>query len=185
MTYWRATVERPEGGGWIEVGVFGTPDTPGEGSARYLSADAPRDAARLLLSHVWPTNLAEYNKRKDGDKWRDAIRANTGIADHRITIDVCEAYRWSLNGKPAPEPQVFTVAELRLADVRTEVQNLADARAKLEELTAQVRQLRGDVRHQEWRVEQAREEAVRAGVEEPEVAKASRLPRQPRKPRNR
>lgn len=114
MTYWRATVERPDGaGGWTVVGVFGTRGTPGEGSARHLHGDTPLDAAQLLLGHVWPVNLAEFNERKDAGRWADWDKARTGIADHRITVDVDESRLWSVgHGKPVPEPRTFTVAEI-------------------------------------------------------------------------
>lgn len=182
VPYWRAVVERPDGaGGWIQVGVYGTPDTPGKGIGRYLHAATPMDAARLLLSHVWPVDLGEFNQRKDPGKWMYE-QALTGIAEHRITIDVCEENRWSfLDDQTLPGPQTYTVAELRLADVRTEAQALAASRAKLKELTDQVRQARGEVRHKEHRIRFAREEAVRAGVDGAQVAKAARPPRQPRK----
>lgn len=185
MTYWRATVQRPDGaGGWTTVGVFGTPDTPGTGTARYLHGDTARYAAQLVLSHVWPIDLEQFNKREhDSGKWVDRDRAYTGIAEHRIIIDVCEEYLWSVPGRTAPPPQTFTVAELRLADVHTEVLAFAEAKARLAELTDQVRLARGDVRHKKWRAEEACKEATRAGVAETDIAKARRLPRRPTKPK--
>ncbi len=182
MTYWRATVERPDGaGGWTTVAVFGTPDTPGNGTARHLHGDTPLEAAQILLRHVWPINLADFNKRDDIGMWRDEREAKTNIADHRITIDICEANRWSHHGDP-PEPLSVTVAELYLAEVRTEVAELAAKQARLAELTEQVRRARGDVQHGRWRVTHAKEDATRAGVAEAEVRKAGRAPRRPAKP---
>lgn len=183
MTYWRATVERPnDDGGWTVVGIFGTPETPGSGSSRYIHGDTALDAAQLVLDHVWPVNLAEFNERKDPGRWRDEHQARTGIADHRITVDVDESNRWSVGyGRPVPEPFTVTVAELRLAEIRTQAAALADARVKLQELTEQVRKARGDVRHFTYLKERAAENAACAGVPEPDVTKASRTPRQPRK----
>ncbi len=183
MTYWRATVERPDGaGGWTTVAVFGTPDTPGNGSARHLHGATPLEAATILLRHVWPVNLADFNLRKDLGKWRAERAAKTDIADHRITIDVCAENRWSHFGE-VPEPLVVTVAEMRLAEVRAEVAELVANQAKLAELTEQIRRARGDVQHGRYRVDAAKEEAVRAGVDEAEVKKAGRVPRAPVKKR--
>lgn len=183
MPYWRATVERPDGdGGWVTVGVFGTPDTQDRGSARYINGETALDAARLVLRHVWPVNLAEFNQRKDMGKWKDECEANTGIADHRITVDIDESNRWSVQyGQPVPEPLTITIAELRLVELRADAASLADARAKLKALNEQVHQARGDVRHFTYRTEQGAEKAIRAGVAESDVAKARRAPRRPRK----
>lgn len=178
MTYWRATVERPDGdGGWTMVGVFGTADTPGNGSSRHISGDTALEAAQLVLTHVWPVNLAEFLQRDDvPGRWRDEREAKTGIADHRITLDVDPARRWSV-GYDQPEPLTVTVAELRLAEIRAEAAALADAKAKLKALSDQVRQARSDVRHRTYRTEEATREATCAGVAASDVAKARRLPR--------
>lgn len=58
---------------------------------------------------------------------------------------------------------------------------LAEAKAKLKALSDQVRQARSDVHHYTYRTNEAADEATRAGVPEPEVTKARRLPRPPRK----
>jgi hypothetical protein len=185
MTYWRATVERPDGnGGWVVVGVFGTMDSPADGSGRYISGATALEAAHLVLSHVWPVDLAEYLRRDELDRWKDRIKANTGIADHRITVDVDPARRWSVDSdQPVPEPLTITVGELRLAEVRAQAAAYAEAQAKLKALNEQVRAARADVKHGKWRIEEAAQVATRAGVPEPDVAKASRPPRQPRKKR--
>ncbi len=182
MTYWRARVERPDGnGGWTVVGVFGTPDAPSAGIGRHLHGATALDAVQLLLRHVWPVNLSELNDRADPEKWRDKRAAQTGVADHRIVVDVPEANRWSLQGKALPDPQTFSVAELRLAEVRAEVAELAAAKVKLKELVEQVRRARSDVQYRKYRVERTMEEATCAGVAEADVAKAGRVPRRPRR----
>lgn len=80
-------------------------------------------------------------------------------------------------------PLTVTVAELRLAAIRAEVSALAAAKATLKDLTEQVRQARRDVRSHEFRAGEAAEEATRAGVAAPDVAKARRAPRRsPKKP---
>lgn len=183
MTYWRATVEKPDGtGGWIVVGVFGTSDTPGVSTARHIHGDTALQAAQLVLAHVWPVDLTEFLKRDDPGRWKDRLEANTGIADHRITLDVDPERLWSVGyDQPKPEPLTITVAELRLAEVRAKAAGLAAAKTKLKDLSEQVRQARSAVRHHTYLTEEAAEEATRAGVTAPDVAKASRPPRQPRK----
>lgn len=178
MTYWRARVERPDGdGGWTRVATFGTPETPGKTSARYLHGDSALAAAQLLLSHVWPVNLTEHNQRYDPDRWRDARLAETGIADHRITVDVDETNLWSIRDDTGPLTLTITVAELRLTAIRTAVAQLVAEQAKLKELTEQIRIQRSEVRGQAYRKRTAQEEAVRAGVDPAAIAKASRAPR--------
>lgn len=185
MTYWRATVEKPDGsGGWIVVGVFGTSATPGVGvsTARYIHGDTALEAAQLVLVHVWPVDLTEFLKRDDPGRWKDRCEVNTGIADHRITLDVDPERLWSVGyDQPKPEPLTITVAELRLAEVRAEAAALAAAKTKLKDLSEQVRQARSDVRHHTYLTEEAVAEATRAGVVASDVAKARRLPRSTRK----
>lgn len=96
MTYWRATVERPDGdGGWIVVGVFGTADTPGIGTSRHISAGSAFEAAQIVLTHVWPVNLEESLKSSNEPGWwRIQTEAKTGIAEHRIRLDVDPAREW-------------------------------------------------------------------------------------------
>ena len=66
--YWKVTVERPDGdGGWTLVGVYGTDDSPVSGTGRHLHGDTPADAAQLLLSHVWPIDLATFNRYQGTD----------------------------------------------------------------------------------------------------------------------
>lgn len=183
MTYWRATVEKPDGtGGWIVIGVFGTSATPGVSTARHIHGDTAFQAAQIVLAHVWPVNLEEFLKRGDPGRWKDRFEANTGIADHRITLDVDPERLWSADyGQPQPEPMTVTVAELHLAEVRAKAAALAAAKATLKDLSEQVRQARSDVRHHTYLAEDAAAEATRAGVAETDVAKASRPPRQSRK----
>jgi hypothetical protein len=183
MTYWRAKVERPDGnGGWITVGVFGTSATPGTGTARHIHGDTALEAAQLVLGHVWPVNLDEFLKRDDMGRWKDRFEANTGIADHRITLDVDpERLWWSSDDRPKPEPVTVTVADLRLAEVRARAAELAAAKFKLKTLQEQVKLARSDVTHYTYLTQEAAEAATRAGVAAPDVAKASRPPRQPRK----
>lgn len=183
MPYWRATVEEPDGGGgWVVVGVFGTSATSGIGSARHINGDTALEAAQLVLGHVWPINLAEFLKRDDPGRWRDEGEAKTGIADHRLTLDVDPERGWSAGyGKPPPEPLTITVAELRLAEIRVEVKALAEAKAKAKALGEQLREARSDVRHRTYRLEDASSEATRSGVAASDVAKASRPPRRARK----
>lgn len=182
MTYWRATVERPDGnGGWVTVGVFGTADTPGSGASRHIHGDTALDAARLVLSHVWPVNLDDFLKSEgEPGRWRARDAAKTDIADHRITLDVDPARLWSAAASQ-PEPVTVTVAELRLAEIRDGVAGLAAAKARLDALNDEVRRARADVRHLAYRVEEAVDEATRAGVPEPAVRKARRQPRRTRK----
>jgi hypothetical protein len=183
VTCWRATVEKPDGaGGWTVVGVFGTSASPGSGTARHLGGDTPLEAAQTVLGYVWPVDLAEFLQRDDPGRWRDRHVAGTGIADHRITLDVDPERLWSVGyGRPQPEPLTVTVAELRLAEVRAKAAALAVAKAELKGLIEQVRRARGDVRHHTYLTEEAVEEATRAGVAVPDVAKAVRPPRQPRR----
>lgn len=180
MTYWRARVEKPDGnGGWTLVATFGAADAL---SASYIHGDTALEAAQLVLGHHWPVDLVAFNRRDDPGKWNDERAANTGIADHRIALDIEESRRWSVrSGQPVPEPAAFTVAELRLETLRAEAAALAEARAKLKALTDQVRRARRDVEHRRYRTEHAAEEAIRAGVAEPDVARASRPPRQSRR----
>jgi hypothetical protein len=162
------------------VGVFGTPEASGSG--RYIRGDTALEAAQFLLGHVWPVDLAEFNKRDDPGKWRYKHEARTGIAGHRITVSVDDSNRWSVGyDRPVPEPLTVTVADLRLAAVRAEVAALVDAQAKLKALTEQVRRARDDVRHFKYRVGAAAEEATRSGVAVPDVTKAGRPPRRSRK----
>lgn len=179
MTYWKATVDKPDGaGGWITVGVFGTPETPGQSTARYLSATSAVEAIKTVFRHVWPIDLYEYNKRSDPAKWQDREDAHTGIADHRITVEVNESDRWSVGyDKPLPEPLTMTVGELRLAEIREQVAATAEAKTRVKELTRQLAVARGDARHHAWRREESMRDAVRAGVPEQDVAKAARMPR--------
>lgn len=183
MTYWKATVERPDGeGGWVVVDVFGVRDHPAPGSARHLHGDTAHDAAVLLLGHVWPVNLAAFLQAKDDvGRWAADREAKAGIADHRITV---EPHSWSVNfGQPSPPAATFTVAELRLDAVRAAAAELAKAQAALKQLTAQVRRARSDIDYQKYLLTQAGEEAKRAGVDEPAVAKAGYRPRRPPKTR--
>lgn len=176
MTYWKATVERPDGeGGWVVVDVFGVREHPAGGSARHLHGGTAHDAAELLLGHVWPVNLAERLEAKDDPgRWAADREAKVGIADHRITV---EPHSWSVNfGQQAPPAATFTVAELRLDAVRTAAAALARAQAALKELTAQVRRARGDIYYQKFLLRQVGEEAKRAGVDEPAVTKAGYRP---------
>jgi hypothetical protein len=176
MTYWRARVEKPDGtGGWTLIATFGVDAGPG---ASYIHGDTALAAAHLVLGHHWPVDLVAFNRRDDPGKWNDYPAANTAIADHRIALDIEESRRWSVpSGQPVPEPATFTVAELRLETLRAEAAALAADRAKLKALNDQVRLARRDVEHGKYRVEHAAEEALRAGVAEPDVAKASRPPR--------
>lgn len=184
MTYWRVRVERPDGdGGWTLVGVFGTSGAPGISTARHLSSSTALGAANLVLGHVWPVDLEEFLKRDDPGRWKDRRDAETGIADHRITLDVDPERLWSSDHGES-KPLTITVAELRLHQVRAEAAALAAAKAKLKELNDQVRKARNDVHHRTYVLENVVEEATRAGVPEPDVAKASRPPRQPRKKRS-
>lgn len=181
MPYWRATVEKPDGaGGWVVVGVFGTPATSGIGTARHLSATTALEAAQTVLVHVWPINLAEFLQREnDPACWKEEREAKTGIADHRITLDVDPERRWSVgHDQPQPETLTITVAELRLAEIRAEVASLAEAKAKLKALNEQVRRARSDVRHYTYRIKETATEATRAGVAAIDVSKATRPPRQ-------
>jgi hypothetical protein len=183
MTYWRATVERPDGdGGWVVVGVFGTPDTPGNGIARYLHGDTALAAAQILLTHVWPFELGSpVDPNNPGTWWADKVRAYTGIADHRITVEVDDSKPWSIPpGQAWLGPFTVTVAELRLMEIRAQVAALADARATLKELSEQVRRARSDVRICKFRMEEATREALRAGVAERDVTQAARTPSRPR-----
>lgn len=181
MTYWRAMVERPDGtGGWVVVGVFGTSGAPGISTARHLSSSTALEAANLLLGHVWPVDLEEFLKRDDPGRWKDRRDAETGIADHRITLDVDPERLWSADYGEA-KPLTITVAELRLHRVRAEAAALAGAKDKLKELNDQVRKARNDVHHRTYVLENVVEEATRAGVPETDVAKSSKAPRRPRK----
>jgi len=138
VTYWKATVERPDGeGGWQLVGVFGTPTSKATGTGRHLHGDTPLDAARLLLSHVWPINLSEPGRYERPDVWTRDREASTGIADHRITIEVGDR-KWDLEyGKERPEPLVITVAQMQLDAIRRLVAESVTASAKAAELAAQ------------------------------------------------
>jgi hypothetical protein len=180
--YWRATVERPDGeGGWVTVGVFGTKATPGNTSARYLHGDTALAAAQLLLSHVWPIDLTEFNKRDDVGKWRFYRDAKKGIAGHRVTVEVSEEHRWSVDyGKPVPPPLTITVAELRLAAIRERAAELVAARAELKELTEKLAKARANVRYHKSLTTGAQEEAEAAGVDQVEITRAARPPRQRR-----
>lgn len=185
MTYWRATVEKPDGnGGWVVVGVFGTSATPSVSTARHVHGDTALEAAQLVLAHVWPIDLTEFLKRdvNDPNRWKDEREAKTGIADHRLTLDVDPERLWSAGyGQTKPEPLTVTVADLRLTEVRAKASALAAAKARLKDLNEQVRRARSDVRHHTYLSETAEEEAARAGVAEIDVAKARRPPRQSRK----
>jgi hypothetical protein len=182
MTYWRATVERPDGeGGWTVVGVFGTKDTPGKGTARHLHGDTALDAAQLVLDHAWPINLQEHNENDDPGKWRNyyAVRE---IADYRITLDVTEDNHWSWRGDgPLPGPQSFTVAELRLTAVREKAAELAAAKEKLAEITEQARRAREEVRFAQSLLGGLTDRADRSGVPKDLTAKAARVPRRRKK----
>jgi len=182
VTYWRATVERPDGEDtWTTIAVFGTKDTPGNTSARYLHGDTAVAAAQLLLSHVWPVDLTEFNKRTDPGKWTFYNDARKGIAGHRITVEVTEEHRWSVDyGKPVPDPLTITVAELRLIAIRDHAAQLVDARAKLKELTAQVAKARADVRFHKSLTDRAQRDATDAGVASADITRAARPPRQRR-----
>lgn len=179
MIYWKATVERPDGaGGWTLVGVFGTEDSPVPGIGKHLHGDTPLDAAELLLSHVWPVDLAAFNRDDFADRWVRERQAKAGIADHRITVEVSDR-AWSLPyGTTAPEPLTVTVAELRLIEVRKMVAESVEAVARAAELSKQARTARADAQHSKWRIENAVQEAARAGVDPAELAKAKRVPRQ-------
>jgi hypothetical protein len=183
MTYWKATVEKPDGtGGWQLVAVFGTDAYPHGGTGQYLHGDTPLDAAKLLLSHVWPIDLREPGRYDNNpNRWREDQAASTGIADHRITIEPGER-KWDAPfGAERPEPLVVTVAEMQLAQIRHLAAEAVAARTKADELTGQARAARLDAQHALWRIEQAREGAVRAGVDPGELTKAKRMPRRPKK----
>jgi hypothetical protein len=181
MTYWKATVEKPDGnGGWEPVGVFGTDASPVKSAGRHLHGDTALAAAQLLLSHVWPIDLGEPGRYEKPDRWKRDQDAKTGIADHRITVEVGDR-NWDLDyGKPQPKPLAITVAELRLIEVRQMVAGSVEVTAKAAALTAQAKAARQDAQHAKWRIQSAVEEATRAGVEPAELAKAKRVPR-PRK----
>lgn len=182
MTYWKATVRRPDGaGGWDVVGVFGTDDSPVAGTGKYLHGDTALEAAQLLLSHVWPIDLATFNKYDGADRWKMERQAKTGIADLCITVEVGDR-KWDVPyGQPTPEPLTITVAELRLIDIRRMVAESVAASAKAAELARQARIARNDAWYAKRCIEGAVEEATRAGVDEAAVTKAKRVPRAPRK----
>lgn len=179
MTYWKATVAKPDGaGGWTVVGVFGTDDSPVDGTGKYLHGETALDAAKLLLSHVWPIHLASFNQYVEDDRWVRQQQAKTGIADHRITVEVSDRPYSVPYGQTAPDPLTITVAELRLMEVRQKVAESVALAARAAELASKAEQARGDARQAKWRVEQAVEEAQRAGVDAAELVKAKRRPRQ-------
>lgn len=178
MTYWKATVEKPDGaGGWELVGVFGTDDSPRVGTGRHLHGDSALDAARLLLSHVWPVDLSEPDRYDKPGVWRRDNEAKTGIADHRITVEISDRpYNMPYGTKERPRGLVITVAELHLLAVRDQVTARVKAQAHADELTKQARTARADAQHAKWRVESAIEEATLAGVDPAQLASAKRAP---------
>lgn len=178
MTYWKATVEKPDGnGGWEPVGLFGTDSSPVKGTGRHLHGDTALAAAQLLLSHVWPIDLGAAGRYEAPDRYRLDQEAKTGIADHRITVEIGDR-KWDLDyGKARPEPLVITVAELRLIEVRRLVAESVEAAAKAEDLAAQARAARQNAQYAKWRIASAVEEAARAGVDTAELTKAKRAPR--------
>ncbi len=184
VPYWKVTVERPDGdGGWTVVEVFGAADHPAGNFARHLSGDTALAAAEHLLSWVWPVDVAEFVSAKDYTESRLAAkaRAESGIADHRLVVEVDASRYWSLRyGAPLPAAETFSVGELRLARVRAAAADLAAARAELDKLVEQVEKARMDVRYHERGVEGAAQRAVLAGVAAEDVAEAKRLPRRSR-----
>jgi hypothetical protein len=179
MTYWKATVERPDGAGdWQLVGVFGTDAYPTSGTGRHLHGDTALDAAKLLLSHVWPIDIAEPGRYDRPNRWSLDKEAKTGVADHRITVELSDRpYNLPYGTKVPPEGLVITVAELRLLDLRDLVAAQVKAQATAAELAKQAQTARAEARHAKWRVEEAIREAALAGVDPDQITKAKRVPR--------